>query len=247
MTAHTVNEETVIQKFEFSLSTDGKPFYAGNSVFGFFPGETMARQVGLDGGKASQPLYLQPGGAAMQLRRFNLPQAVAAQTGLRLAGGFLALLDEVLYDPTGGAAGLGYIYASRQISPEDWYFRNHFFQDPVMPGSLGVEAVLEALRAFAMVMPSTGRDTPGVRRSGETLGLGAETTQAKFELSDSQPFFWKYRGQVMPDAGKMQLEIQVRRREETARGTEIEGDASLWAGSIRIYSLKNLAIRIVKG
>jgi len=237
MTAHTVNEETVIQKFEFSLSTGGEPFYVGNSVFGFFPGETMARQVGLDGGKASQPLFLQPGGSAMQLRRIALQQAAAAQTGLHLAGGHLALLDEVLYDPTGGAAGRGYIYASRQISPDDWFFRNHFFQDPVMPGSLGVEAVLEALRAFAMAEYST-----------ECEGwMGAETAPVQFELSDSMPFFWKYRGQVMPDAGKMQLEIQVLLREESAHGIEIMGDASLWAGSIRIYLLKNLAIRIVKG
>jgi 3-hydroxymyristoyl/3-hydroxydecanoyl-(acyl carrier protein) dehydratase len=186
--------------------------------------------VGLDGGKATQPLHMQPGGVGLQLRRINLPQAAAEKTGLRLAGGHLALLDEVLYDPCGGAAGLGYIYASRRISPEDWYFRNHFLQDPVMPGSLGVEAVLEALRAFALAE-----------------GLGAATAQQQFELRDGLPFFWKYRGQVMPDAGKMQLEIQVRRKEQTAQGTEIEGDASLWAGPIRIYLLKNLAIRIAKG
>lgn len=51
----------------------------------------------------------------------------------------------------------------------------------------------------------------------------------------------------MPDVGKMQISIQVRRVQSTALGIEIESDASLWAGSIRIYSVKNIAIRIAKG
>ncbi len=229
MTSHTLNEETVIQKFEFCLSTGGQPFYEGNSVFGFFPAETMIRQVGLDGGKASQPLCRQPEAANLRLRRANLSE-MSAGTGLRLGSGPLELLDEVLYDPQSGAAGKGYIYGSRQIRSEDWYFRNHFFQDPVMPGSLGVEAVLEGLRAFVLAE-----------------GLGATYKQPRFELVSALPFCWKYRGQVMPDAGKMQFEIHVRRIEESPRGIEIEGDASLWAGTIRIYSLKNIAICVAKG
>ncbi len=229
MVSHTVNEETVIQKFEFHLETGGQIFFAGQSVFGFFPEDTMLRQVGLDGGKESLPIYLQPEAVGLAGRLFE-PAAVASPAGLRLATGRLSLLDEVYIQPTGGSYGKGYIYAVRSINPRDWYFTNHFFQDPVMPGSLGIEAILEALRAYAI-----------------TQGLDAGMPHPKFELVEDLPFTWKYRGQILPATGEMQLEIQVRQVEDTQTGKILVGDASLWAGNTRIYLVKNAAIRIAKG
>lgn len=227
MSAHTLNEETVIQKFDFRLECGGEVFFEGQSVFGFFPEETMVRQVGLDGGKPSLALYLQPdrGGLSGKLLA---PQALAGQGGLRLAVGRLALLDEVYLDPKGGSFGNGYIYASRKIHPEDWYFKNHFFQDPVMPGSLGVEAILEAMRVFAI-----------------DQGVGSTFERAAFEPVDGLPFNWKYRGQILQNAGQMTLEVHLRPLHSTANSVEMNGDASLWCGRIRIYQVKNAAIRVV--
>jgi 3-hydroxymyristoyl/3-hydroxydecanoyl-(acyl carrier protein) dehydratase len=232
MTGHIVDEETVIQKFDFRLEADQQVFFEGRSVFGFFSAETMARQAGLDGGKESLPAYLQSGaslkGSWIDLTR---PNPLTASTGgLRLATGRLNLLAEIYLEPGGGEYGQGYIYASRPIRAQDWYFANHFHQDPVMPGSLGVEAILEALRIFALAQ-----------------GLGADYERPVFQWVDQHPFYWKYRGQILATTGQMFLEIQVRRVEETPDGIELAGDASSWAGRIRIYHAKNVAIRIVKG
>jgi 3-hydroxymyristoyl/3-hydroxydecanoyl-(acyl carrier protein) dehydratase len=37
--------------------------------------------------------------------------------------------------------GLGWLRAEKDVDAGDWYFKAHFFQDPVQPGSLGVQAM----------------------------------------------------------------------------------------------------------
>jgi 3-hydroxymyristoyl/3-hydroxydecanoyl-(acyl carrier protein) dehydratase len=189
----------------------------------------MLRQVGLDNGKESLPLYLQPESAGLSGRVFD-PVALISPNGLRLASGKLALLDEIYVQPNGGSYGKGYIFASRAINPQDWYFKNHFYQDPVMPGSLGIEAILEALGAYAI-----------------SQGLDAGLGHPHFGLVEDLPFIWKYRGQILPASGDMRLEVHVRQVESRPGGMILLGDASLWAGNIRIYQVKNAALRIAEG
>jgi 3-hydroxymyristoyl/3-hydroxydecanoyl-(acyl carrier protein) dehydratase len=231
MVSHTLNEETVIQKFEFRLETQHRPFYEGTSVFGFFPEETMLRQLGLDNGKGSLPEYLKTGPINIRGKMIDLdlPSTGREQPGLRLSGGRLALLDQVYIDPRGGSQGLGYIYASRDIDQNAWFFHNHFYQDPVMPGSLGVEAILESMRIFALEQ-----------------GYAATLQHASFSLDESL-LQWKYRGQILKTTQTMLLEVDIRRVEQDQSGIVIAGDASLWADSIRIYQVKNAAIRILRG
>ena len=45
----------------------------------------------------------------------------------------------VSVEPHGGAYGLGYIVAEKDLAPDDWYFPCHFKDDPVMAGSLMAE------------------------------------------------------------------------------------------------------------
>ena len=231
LTGHAINEETIIQKFRFRLSVNGQPFFEGQSAFGSFPGKTMDRQVGLDGGKESLPAYLQPGFGRTNGHKYDLKSAPFQGSGpLKLSTGRLALLDEVFVDPAGGLDGKGYCFASREIRAEDWYFANHFFQDPVMPGSLGVEAILEAIRIYAL-----------------STGLGSHFTAPRFELVDQLEFNWKYRGQILSSVKKMMLEVKIQRVEEDGNGLRIMGDASLWADRIRIYEVKQAGLSITKG
>ena len=41
-------------------------------------------------------------------------------------------------------------HARKAVDPRDWFYACHFYQDPVMPGSLGLEAMVEALQAFVL-------------------------------------------------------------------------------------------------
>ena len=232
MIGHTVNEETVIQKFDFRLEAEGQPFYEGTSVFGFFPEETMLRQIGLDNGKKSKPEYLKTGLSNIQGKMVDLGSSMinaGEKSGLRLARGRFDLLDQVYINPHGGTQGLGYLYASRDIDPEAWFFHNHFYQDPVMPGSLGVEAILEAIRIFALDQK-----------------FGSQLQNPSFSLVENA-FQWKYRGQILRAVRTMFLDVDIRRIEQDSQGIIIAGDASLWADDIRIYMVKNAAVRIKQG
>jgi 3-hydroxyacyl-[acyl-carrier protein] dehydratase/trans-2-decenoyl-[acyl-carrier protein] isomerase len=48
----------------------------------------------------------------------------------------------------GGAHGKGYIEAEFDIDPSLWFFACHFNQDPVMPGSLGLDALWQMVGFF---------------------------------------------------------------------------------------------------
>lgn len=44
----------------------------------------------------------------------------------------------------------GYVHGLRKIDPTDWFFHCHFWMDPVMPGSLGVEALFQMLETYVL-------------------------------------------------------------------------------------------------
>src|SRR5205823_4748735 len=88
-----------------------------------------------------------------------LPADEAARvTSLPLAGGGplalptpgLIMVDGVeAYVPDGGQAGLGFVRGVKHVDPEEWFFKAHFYQDPVCPGSLGLESYLQLLKVVA--------------------------------------------------------------------------------------------------
>ncbi|CAN5320961.1 3-hydroxyacyl-[acyl-carrier-protein] dehydratase FabA [soil metagenome] len=75
----------------------------------------------------------------------------------------------------GGAAGKGYIEAEFDINPDMWFFDCHFVGDPVMPGSLGVDALWQLVGFYLGCIGGKGR--------GRALGcnevrFGGEVTPA---------------------------------------------------------------------
>jgi 3-hydroxymyristoyl/3-hydroxydecanoyl-(acyl carrier protein) dehydratase len=219
--------DTMIQRFAFEVSDGAKPIFAGESVFGYFTSETMARQVGLDGGRESVPLQEQSAQAGSWLR---LGQLDPAKPNLSTASGHLGILDQVFVSPQGGKHSRGYVYATRVNNPSDWYYDCHFYQDPVMPGSLGVEAVLQALQAFALEQ-----------------GLGAGMRSPHFGLPQGRPIVWKYRGQIVPENRVMKLEAHITNVERTPSGATVTAEASLWADGMRIYEIRQAAISVLEG
>ncbi len=44
----------------------------------------------------------------------------------------LRMMDRIgLFVATGGPEGLGFIRASKAVDPDEWFFKAHFYQDPV--------------------------------------------------------------------------------------------------------------------
>jgi PfaB family protein len=230
---------TILQNYTFELSVDGHVFYKGKSSFGFFPEEALATQVGLDNGKEIAPWYqaeqLQPKDY-MQIRldslygKMKLFKAPADKPHYRLAEKQLNLLDKLIIDKDGGRHGKGYIHATRFMKPYDWFFTCHFYQDPVMPGSMGVEAILQAMQVFALQQD-----------------LGKDFRSPRFVQLPNHTTIWKYRGQILRDVKEMHLEVHIKTIEPRGDQLAILADAYLWNGKMRIYQVTDLGLRVEEG
>ncbi len=230
-----VSGKQIIQKFDFEIAVDGKPVFEGNAVFGFFPPDAMANQMGRDGGQETRPQYEQPGqsmlaGTRLILDETSFYQGPSGKHFYRLPGGYFKFLAEVFISPGGGSERKGYCYANKPVDGSDWFYANHFYQDPVMPGSLGVEAILEAMQAFALAED-----------------LGKDFKSPRFDLVSEHTITWKYRGQILPTHKMMKVEVHLTRIERSVSQVLLVGEASLWADGIRIYEVKDAAIRLVEG
>ncbi|HEX2915111.1 MAG TPA: hypothetical protein VH186_30240 [Chloroflexia bacterium] len=229
-----VFEGTIIQRFEFECSCEETVLYRGSSAFGFFTREAMLKQVGLDSGKEVAPWLEQSKLKATRLdltspalRSLYYQPSSGSKRYYRLATGQLDLLDEVVLLPGGGRNGKGYIYASRAINPSDWFYKCHFYQDAVMPGSLGIEAILQAMQAYALEQ-----------------NLAGHLKSPRFGQLNNHAFTWKYRGQITPDNQKMSLEVHIDRVEIGDKQVVVTGEASLWKDQLRIYEVKPVALAI---
>ena len=215
----------VLQKFGYELSVDGEVFYVGESLFGYHRETSLAQQAGLDSGAFVEPWGREaerPAPGQVIDVDSDLDEAIANCVPVE---GHLRLLDRIEIWSTGGRDGNGYVLAERRVDPSDWYFECHFHRDPVMPGSLGVEAVIQAVRAWAM---ATGHVESG---RGYVAGSAVDV-----------PFTWRYRGQVLSDERRITVEAHIKEVRRTEYGVVVIADASLWKPCLRIYQLTNIGI-----
>ncbi len=227
---------TILQNYTFELSIDGHVFYKGKSSFGFFPADALASQVGLDKGAEVDAWYktknLTPQDY-LQIKldslygKMKLYKAPAEKPHYHLAENQLNLLDHLIVAKNQGEYGKGYVHATKFIKPYEWFFACHFYQDPVMPGSLGVEAVFQAIEVFALQQD-----------------LGKDFKSPKFVQLANNKTVWKYRGQILSNVEEMHLEIHVKNVEQRGAQLAIIVDAYVWNGKMRIYQVVDLALGI---
>jgi 3-hydroxymyristoyl/3-hydroxydecanoyl-(acyl carrier protein) dehydratase len=126
-------------------------------MFGFFTKEALANQVGIRDAQPYQPTADELG------RGSALPYPDSAPFPEKK----LAMIDRIeLFVPDGGPNGLGYIRGIKDVDPDEWFFKAHFYEDPVTPGSLGLESFIQLMK-FAAVKRWGWREWSG------HLGRGA--------------------------------------------------------------------------
>jgi 3-hydroxymyristoyl/3-hydroxydecanoyl-(acyl carrier protein) dehydratase len=215
-----------LQGFGYTQSADGEPYYRGETLFGYFSDAAMANQTGLDAGQY-RPTWLEAQPAPPRTRVIDVAGRRAAPAARLASRRHLALLDEIGVVDGGGQFGLGYLWSTRAIDPADWFFARHFHYDPVVPGSLGVEAVLHAMQEWLL----DGGHADGLRDPGFVLPAGL-------------PFTWKYRGQLVPADGQFTLEVHVKSVERRPGRVRAVAEASLWKPGLRIYHLTGAAVEL---
>lgn len=117
-----------------------------------------------------------------------------------------------------------------RLHPNDWFFSNHFFGDPVMPGSLGVESMM---RGLAVLIGKSFNHDP--------------SPNLVLEFPQDEPLQWKYRGQVTPANQQTCIEVHVKQASTGAGKTHISADAEFWVDGLRIYTVKNLSFILKEG
>ena len=139
----------------------------------------------------------------------------------------LRMIDRIeICRPNGGPHGLGYLRAKKKIDPGEWFFDAHFFQDPVCPGSLGIESFLQLLKYEAI-------------RRWEHLIDGH-----RFEPSLGIPHTWQYRGQIVPRNRRVEVEAFIT-SVKNEPVPELRADGILKIDGLAIYHMKGYGIRII--
>ena len=198
----------------------GEPVMELETKFGFFPAAALVRQAGLpildkDRG------YLALPGSGSDL----------SPSDPRLASGQLRMLDCADYfDPAGGSAGLGFIRGKQAVDPSAWYFKAHFFNDPVQPGSLGLDALEQLLmRAVLLKVPAASLKD----MTAETPAIGERVK-------------WSYRGQVTPEKREVTTVIELLSLDVTPDRVLATARGSLWCDGLRIYEANPLSLAFSK-
>lgn len=214
--------DTTIVSFTVDCTADGAPLMTLTSTFGFFPQTALARQTGIPPEAEERAQWSRPSDYRADLTVDRDPG------GPRLPGPMLRMLDRVTgFWPGAGPAGLGRLRAEKPVDPGAWFFKAHFFMDPVQPGSLGVEAMAQLLQFHLLNTTSA-----------------APAASATLEPLTGEEFTWRYRGQVVPSDGLVTVGIDIVEEGEDARGRYVLADGWLWVDDRRIYRVRRLGVRL---
>ncbi|HWL95644.1 MAG TPA: hypothetical protein VNT79_19150, partial [Phycisphaerae bacterium] len=241
----------IIEDFDMQLLCDGRLHYDGVTTFGFFSKQALAQQVGIrDAGKrrfspagAEMPQSnsfelertppLSPEESQLQISdlKFEISNLESQENpGLTLPAGALLMLDRIdALSLAGGPNGHGFVRGSARVNPGAWFFKAHFYQDPVWPGSLGLESFLQLLKAYAI---ERWGEKLGKTHCFEPIALGLEHT-------------WAYRGQILPTNQRVEVEAVITRVEE---GDEplVVASGFLLNDGLPIYEMSNFSLRMIR-
>ena len=234
MTKSSGAGDMIIENYEFQVLEGNDMLYQGDTYFGFFTTESLARQKGItDAEKQAyhpgvdelergisytfhdeSPLF--PGDA-------NADPAPAAAMPAKA----LRMIDRIeAYVPNGGPNGLGFIRGIKKVDPDEWFFKAHFFQDPVCPGSLGIESFIQLLKFAAR----------------QRWGHLAENH--RFALVTGKKHSWTYRGQIIQENSRIEVEAAITAVNDEP-DPQLFADGYLKVDGIYIYKMENFGIRMV--
>jgi 3-hydroxymyristoyl/3-hydroxydecanoyl-(acyl carrier protein) dehydratase len=234
MTKISEAADMIIEHFDFQVLQGSETVYSGDTYFGFFSKQALAQQVGIRG--VDRHTYL-PTTKEVEAGRSHIFEkqsplspddpGVDPSPFLAMPSSALRMIDRIdIYVPDGGPEGLGFIRGVKEVDPDEWFFKAHFFQDPVCPGSLGIESFLQLIKFAAL---DRWKDLSESHR---------------FELITEKPHVWSYRGQVIPENKKIEVEAVVTGIQETPFPM-IQASGFLKVDGLYIYEMKDFGFRLI--
>jgi acyl transferase domain-containing protein/3-hydroxymyristoyl/3-hydroxydecanoyl-(acyl carrier protein) dehydratase len=181
MTSVSNSAGMIIQHYDMLVRDAVGEVYKGTTYFGFFTKSALANQVGIRDAKVPWPTPAE----AERAQTAVLPHSAPFPAPM------LRMVDRITaFVPDGGAKGLGLVVGGIAVDPEFWFFKAHFYQDPVWPGSLGLESFLQLLKFVAW------KRWGAPKRAWQTVAPG-------------RPHSWVYRGQVLPTDREVTVVLEI--------------------------------------
>ena len=213
MTNVSLSGGMIIQRYEMAVTGESGMVYAGYTEFGFFSKTALAQQLGVQGAT----LYIPTTTELDSARSFKYPITAP------FADTMLQMIDEIeIYLPHGGSNALGFIRGNKLVDPDEWFFKAHFYQDPVNPGSLGLEAFIQLLKVVA----------------ADKFDLDGTATLCSVAIGHEHE--WIYRGQVLPTNKNVVVEAVI--TEIDLNNKFIKADGYYVVDDIVIYQMKNFTL-----
>lgn len=194
MTQVSMSGGMIIQHYSMEMTCNDEPVYTGTTYFGFFSKESLANQVGIRDAKRVPPQ-----------NEARLTKPLAYPTALPFPKKDYRFIDRLTsLATTGGPHGAGFIRGEANVDPSAWYYAAHFYEDPVMPGSLGLEAFVQLLKRYA------------AERWGGNL--------SHFECpANGEAHEWTYRGQVIPKDRLVTVDAEIVSVDDSRRSLVANG------------------------
>ena len=207
----------IIQDYDLEVLCKGRTVYKGITQFGFFSKKSLSEQLGVRGVSRYTP------SADETARAEVLPLAAAPA----LPDEKLIMLDGIeTYIPGGGPKKEGFLRGLKKVNPDEWFFKAHFYQDPVCPGSLGLESFINLMKVAAA---KRWKDLPPGSRF-ESMAL-------------NQKHQWIYRGQIVQKNKLVTVEAAITGADDERK--ILRADGFLIVDGLIIYQMKDFAVRVV--
>ena len=229
--------DMIIENFDFQVLAGNEPVYTGDTYFGFFSANALNEQKGL--GEADAMVKAMAAWAdrsdGAQPLSMDAPRTPDAAVGIPLSVDRLVLPAKALlmidgidaHVPDAGPDGWGYIRGIKQVDPREWFFKAHFYQDPVCPGSLGLESFLQLMKTVAM------KRWPHLASSH------------RFRMVEGSRHKWSYRGQIIPKNKTVVVEALVTHLLD-GPSPMIRADGLLSVDGLPIYKMENFELALMK-
>jgi 3-hydroxymyristoyl/3-hydroxydecanoyl-(acyl carrier protein) dehydratase len=190
----------IIQNYDFEIYASDQCVYRGDTYFGFFTRESLAQQVGI----RDATIFQIPDADRTRGKIMNYSHDVPFPDQR------MRMVDRIdLYLSNSGPKNLGLILGSKMVDPREWFFKAHFYQDPVWPGSLGLESLLQLLKVAA----------------AERWGVDPATVFQTVVLGKVHA--WLYRGQVLPSNRQVSIQAEITAVDDARRQIETDGFLSV--------------------
>ncbi|MCF6249433.1 MAG: SDR family NAD(P)-dependent oxidoreductase, partial [Desulfobacula sp.] len=220
----------IIQDFDMEVLDQEQIVYQGTTNFGFFSQQALSNQIGIRNSKFVT--YSLPKGHIEKISPYTLPYTAPwtpsdPQTGQKngMPAKALQMIDRIeVLSLDGGLYEKGYIKAIKIVDSQEWFFDAHFYQDPVCPGSLGVESFLQLVRFFLL----------------KKFDIDPDIYQASILPGNTHQ--WSYRGQIIPKNKTIEVHAHIKGVTHEDDIYAATADGALVVDGICIYEMQDFTL-----